>query len=108
MVVFHTIVIFAGTLILTVLLQRLTGGNTLFRLPRRGVAGAITTAIVCPWDVAPASLVLKTGCTARAFSRSDHGGWTAHDPLDFSSYDFLITGNSQETVDILSEILTAL
>ena len=72
-----------------------------------GVAGAITTALGGPWDVAPVLLVLKAGGAARAFTRQD-GTWFEKDPLDVMSYHFLVTGNSQKTVDRLSEILTSL
>lgn len=73
-----------------------------------GVIGAITTAIGGPWDVAPVILVLMAGGAACAFSRTEEGEWFKRDPLDVYSYDFLVTGNSVETVETLSQILTSL
>ncbi|MDO8591183.1 MAG: inositol monophosphatase family protein [bacterium] len=70
-----------------------------------GVAGAITTAIGGPWDVAPVLLVLQAGGAARAFSIEPSGNFKEQDPLDVFSYHFLVTGNSQETVDELSRVL---
>ncbi|KKU68821.1 MAG: hypothetical protein UX89_C0001G0012 [Parcubacteria group bacterium GW2011_GWA2_47_16] len=70
-----------------------------------GVAGAITTAIGGPWDVAPALLVLQAGGFARAFSVEPDGSLKEQDPLDVFSYHFLVTGNTQATVDELSEAL---
>lgn len=63
-------------------------------------AGAITTAIGGPWDVCPVLLVLAAGGAAKAFS-VDNGNLVEKDPLDVTSYDVLITGNSQKTVDQL-------
>lgn len=74
----------------------------------QNVTGAITTAIGGPWDVAPVKLVLDAGGAARAFSRPESGEWIERDPLAIDTYDFLVTGNSQVTVDKLSEILTTL
>lgn len=73
-----------------------------------GVAGAITTALGGPWDVAPVALVLASGGAARAFSRGDDGVWVDRDPRDVYSYDFLVTGNSLYTVETLSQILLGL
>jgi len=70
-----------------------------------GVAGAITTAIGGPWDVAPVLLVLEAGGAARAFSVEQDGKLKERDPLDVFSYHFLVTGNSQATVDELSGAL---
>jgi len=70
-----------------------------------GVAGAITTAIGGPWDVAPALLVLLAGGFARAFSVESDGSLKEQDPLDVFSYHFLVTGNTKETVDELSAAL---
>jgi fructose-1,6-bisphosphatase/inositol monophosphatase family enzyme len=74
----------------------------------KGVAGAITTALGGPWDVAPVALVLASGGAARAFSRGEDGIWVDRDPRDVYSYDFLVTGNSTATVEKLSQILTSL
>lgn len=77
----------------------------------QNVAGAITTAIGGPWDVAPVKLVLDAGGDARAFSRPEERNgpaWIERDPLAIDSYDFLITGNSKATVDKLSNMLTTL
>ena len=69
------------------------------------VAGAITTAIGGPWDVAPVKLVLDAGGAAAAFSRPRYGEWIECDPLAIDTYDFLVTGNSLATVETLTEIL---
>jgi len=69
------------------------------------LVGAITTAIGGPWDVCGARLVLDAGGAARAFRISDERALTERDPLDVLSYDLLVVGNSNETVDVLSGFL---
>lgn len=68
----------------------------------KGAVGAITTAIGGPWDVCPVLLVLAAGGFARAFAQTEVG-LVEKDPLCVALYDIVITGNSKETVDTLSE-----
>lgn len=71
------------------------------------VVGSITTAIGGPWDVCGVKLVLNAGGTAKAFRAVETGDmyparyFITCDPLDVMSYDILVCGNSQETVDSL-------
>ncbi len=75
------------------------------------VAASITTAIGGPWDVCGVKLVLNAGGVARAFSVVDYPDMFVplileeRNPLDVMSYDILVCGNNQETVNTLVEAL---
>jgi fructose-1,6-bisphosphatase/inositol monophosphatase family enzyme len=71
------------------------------------LAGSVTTAIGGPWDVCGALLVLQAGGAAQGLSMSDDRLLTKVHPLDVLSYDMLVTGNSQTTVDTLVKIILA-
>lgn len=93
------------------------------------MAGAITTAMGGPWDVAGALLVKQAGGVIRAFSieppnpfsPADHEAvcdWDLVaqqssprrlkevDPLDPLAYDLLVSANNEATADVLSEALS--
>jgi fructose-1,6-bisphosphatase/inositol monophosphatase family enzyme len=67
-------------------------------------AGAITTAIGGPWDVAPVLLVLEAGGAAAAFSVTENG-LEDRDPLAIDTYDILITAGSQMILDRLVQMV---
>lgn len=69
----------------------------------QSVAGAITTAIGGPHDVCGVRLVLNAGGAARALRVDTDKGLIDADPLDVESYDVLVVGNNELSVDILSE-----
>lgn len=70
-----------------------TGGEKL--------AGGVTTALGGPWDACGILLVLAAGGVARAFQVNAERELDEKDPLDVLSYDLVVFGNSQETVDWL-------
>ncbi len=70
----------------------------------KGAVGAITTAIGGPWDVCPVLLVLAAGGFARAFAQTTEG-LVEKNPLCVASYDIVITGNTEGTVNTLAEYL---
>jgi hypothetical protein len=67
--------------------------------------GAITTAIGGPYDIGGVLLVLNAGGKAKAFRIDENRQLIEVDPLDVLAADLLISGNTQETVDILSQQL---
>lgn len=69
------------------------------------VAGAITTALGGPWDVAPVLLVTEAGGYAQAFHMESDGSLTEVDALDVPNYNLVVSGNSLETVEALSQVL---
>lgn len=71
----------------------------------QGIAGAITTAIGGPWDVAPALLVTEAGGFARAFTVLPDGELADRDPLDPESFDILITAVTETDLTAMVSIL---
>lgn len=63
-----------------------------------GVAGAITTAMGGPWDVAPVLLTLEAGGSAEAFKMFSHTFLETRDPLDVLDYNLVISANNSETL----------
>ena len=75
----------------------------------KGAVGAITTAIGGPWDVCPVLLVMAAGGFARAFSvildATGRRTLEERNPHIVASYDIVISGNTQDTVDTLVDLL---
>lgn len=69
------------------------------------MAGAITSAIGGPQDVCGVKLVLNAGGAARAFRMSEERQLVEMPPQAIEDYDILVLGNSQATVDKLTDIL---
>lgn len=68
----------------------------------QGAVGGVTTAMGGPWDAAGVMLVIAAGGFARAFKKQTDGTYVEADPLDPMSYDIVIYGNNQFTVDLLT------
>jgi fructose-1,6-bisphosphatase/inositol monophosphatase family enzyme len=71
----------------------------------QNAAGAITTAMGGPWDVAGVLLVVRAGGACRAFNLEPSRSLTEVDPLDPLAYDFLVCGNNQTTAGVLVDAL---
>lgn len=68
------------------------------------IVGAVTTALGGPWDVAPVLLELEAGGYAKAFSTAGNS-LDEVDPLDVTRYNYLVSGNSRETVEVIAGVL---
>lgn len=66
-----------------------------------GVAGAITTAMGGPWDVAPVLLTLEAGGSAQAFKINTQGFLEKKHALDVLDYNLVISANNTETLEEL-------
>ncbi len=64
----------------------------------QGAIGGIMTAKGGPWDAAGALLVIQAGGCAVGLKIEADGSVTEQDPLNPDSYNFLVYGNSKETV----------
>lgn len=72
---------------------------------RDKVVGGITTAMGGAWDAAGVLLVTEAGGTAIAYAMTEDGVLKPEDPVDPMSYDILIYGNCESTVDTLDGFL---
>lgn len=67
----------------------------------QGAVGGIMTAKGGPWDAAGALLVIQAGGSAVGLKLEADGTLTEQDALNPDSYDFLVYGNTAETVSAL-------
>jgi fructose-1,6-bisphosphatase/inositol monophosphatase family enzyme len=73
---------------------------------KHDVAGAITSCLGGPWDVAPVILVHAAGGCVRGFTRND-GVFDEVDGLDIKAHHFTISGNNRATVGkLVDEMVT--
>jgi fructose-1,6-bisphosphatase/inositol monophosphatase family enzyme len=69
-----------------------------------GAVGAITTCCGGPHDIAAGLLVLEAGGAVRSFSNRS-GELVEVAPLDVLEANFMVSGNSCETVNRLAQLL---